>query len=328
MKQAIRAEQIRLLFSSFKWSVLATIINSIVLTVVMMPAVEDRTILLWLACMLFITVCRIILTYAYFKFSPGQLSITRWEWLFTSGVILAAMMWGSTALIIFPDESISHQVFLAFVVGGMAAGSITTLAYHLPSIMLFLFISLTPLIVRFFQVDSAMSVAMEVMLLVYLVMLIISAVHSYINRMTNIRLYRESMDRELVLARSEIRFRTLLESINDAYLVFDPSGKIYDCNEQACKSLHYTREDIDKISYFDIAQGIDYISLKQMWPLLKQGKRFQLELIHRRKDDSTFPVEVHISHICIDEQELVYVLAHDITELKSTLKKSIENSVL
>jgi PAS domain S-box-containing protein len=59
-----------------------------------------------------------------------------------------------------------------------------------------------------------------------------------------------------ILIESEQRFRQLFEQSVDALIVHDEEGEIVDCNEEACRSLGYTREELLALSVRNIASGL------------------------------------------------------------------------
>ncbi len=110
--------------------------------------------------------------------------------------------------------------------------------------------------------------------------------------------------------------RALLDQANDAVMVIDAENfRLLDVNEKAWAVLGYTREELLLMTLFDIdpdltqAEGVGVIqSLRDVGPSL-------LERRHRRKDGSTFPVEVNLRHVRLD-REYTIAVARDITSRK------------
>ncbi len=113
------------------------------------------------------------------------------------------------------------------------------------------------------------------------------------------------------LRESEKRFRQLVEYAADAFFLHD-KGKIIEVNQQACSSLGYTREELQKMTIAGLEVDISSEDLQKSWeqprsPVTIRGS-------HRRKDGSTFPVEVRAGDITYDGRSLRLALARDITE--------------
>ena len=112
-------------------------------------------------------------------------------------------------------------------------------------------------------------------------------------------------------------FRTLLDHSNDALEVIDPpTRRLLDVNERHCSQLGYTREELLSMTIFDIdplvtTDQVDKISEE----LQKTGSKI-IETIHRRKDGTTFPVELNIHRVQLDREYIVSI-SRDLTDRKS-----------
>jgi len=101
-------------------------------------------------------------------------------------------------------------------------------------------------------------------------------------------------------------FRALIERSGDAIYVVDPeTGKFLDVNARAFKSLGYTRDELLGMRVFDVAMGVDRELFDNTGAKTRDGKQATLEVMHRRKDGTTFPVEVSVSHVRLDRDYLV-----------------------
>lgn len=111
-------------------------------------------------------------------------------------------------------------------------------------------------------------------------------------------------------------FRTLIDQSNDAVEVVDPeTGRFLDFNEKACLDSGYSRDELLSLSVFDIDPTVDQSSFERASEELRKSGVEMWEGIHRRKDGSTFPVEVNIKYVQLDRNYLVTV-ARDVTARK------------
>jgi len=126
-------------------------------------------------------------------------------------------------------------------------------------------------------------------------------------------LYREL---QLRLVTAERRFRALVDHSIDTIEIIDAeTGRLLDVNERACVTHGYSREDYRGL----FAPEIDPAMAGHSWQetrdrLRRQGPNF-FESEHRRKDGSTFPVEVNATHVSLD-RDYVLAVVRDITERK------------
>ena len=110
-------------------------------------------------------------------------------------------------------------------------------------------------------------------------------------------------------------FRTLLDQSNDGVEVVDPETLRYlDVNERSCLSLGYSREELLSMSVRDIDVSTNELS-EEDTEILKRTGSALIETMHRRKDGTTFPVEVALKRVLLDREYIVSTV-RDITERK------------
>ncbi len=122
---------------------------------------------------------------------------------------------------------------------------------------------------------------------------------------------------------SEGRFRQLIEQAADAFFLHD-QGRIIEVNQRACDSLGYTREELLGMSVLDLEmENIE--NLIQNWQ--QEAGPLTIFGTHRRKDGSTFPVEVRAGNFYYGGRRLRLALVRDISERRQAegaLKESEE----
>ena len=96
---------------------------------------------------------------------------------------------------------------------------------------------------------------------------------------------------------SEVGFRTFVDHATDAFILVDDQGTILDVNRQACDSLGYTRKELIGTTVRRIDAGLDERSVRRVRKRMTLGETVTFETRHRRKDGTTFPVEVRGSKV-------------------------------
>jgi len=124
----------------------------------------------------------------------------------------------------------------------------------------------------------------------------------------------ERKQAEEALRESENRFRALIAQAVDALFVVNQEGYFIDVNQQACRNLQYSREELLQLSVSDIQVALSRDDFTQIWQQISPENPMTVNGIHRRKDGSTFPVEVRLGVIQFSGRKLVLALARDITE--------------
>lgn len=111
-------------------------------------------------------------------------------------------------------------------------------------------------------------------------------------------------------------FRALLDNSSDIIVVVDPISLQYlDVNETACKELGYSREEFLSMSVFDTDSSINRDMKKIMDAQLQKTGTLRFEGIQRRKDGTTFPVEINSKLVKLDKQYLMSIV-RNITDSK------------
>ena len=110
-------------------------------------------------------------------------------------------------------------------------------------------------------------------------------------------------------------FRSLIDGSNDALEVIDPATlQFLDVNERACRDLGYSREELLSLTVLDVDAAMDSSAMKTLHKSCQKGF-VVFESVHRRKNGSTFPVEVTMKPLRIDRAYYVAVV-RDITDRK------------
>ena len=148
-KDIILSEQTSLLYAAVNKALLATFINSIILAFVLWGTIDQSIILGWLVALGLVSVGRAILVYSYNASDIAVIDKPRWYRRFIVGSLMASLVWGSASFFLFATDNIALQVFLAFVVGGMAAGATTSLSFKKFAVNSYLAITLLPLAIHF-----------------------------------------------------------------------------------------------------------------------------------------------------------------------------------
>jgi len=128
-------------------------------------------------------------------------------------------------------------------------------------------------------------------------------------------LLKTAEERERTLQELKL-FRTLLDQSSDAISVVEPETlRLLDVNERTCIDLGYSREELLAMTVYDIAPGFDRRMRAQVLQQIAETGSAIFERVHRRKDGSSFPVEVNLRQAHLDRTYGVAV-TRDITARK------------
>jgi PAS domain S-box-containing protein len=111
-------------------------------------------------------------------------------------------------------------------------------------------------------------------------------------------------------------FRVLLDQADDSIEIIDPAtGRFLDSNEMAFSSLGYTSQEHRLLTVPDIDPIVTAPLFAQSIARIREYGSVTLETVHRRKDGSTFPVEVKARLVQLDREYLLAIV-RDITDRK------------
>lgn len=170
----IHLEQVRIVYGAIPLAVAATLINAAILSAVLWEIVPSALNVAWLVSVCLVSLFR-WLSHHYFNGSAANQAASRWRTVLTIGTIASGVTWGGASVLLFPEQSLVHQVFLAFVIAGMSAGAVTTLSAIGGLATGFLLLNLAPLVVQFALTDSTLGHVMAGMTALFALMVIVSA---------------------------------------------------------------------------------------------------------------------------------------------------------
>ena len=122
---------------------------------------------------------------------------------------------------------------------------------------------------------------------------------------------------EEALQQSTERFRRLFEQASDAFFIHDfNNGKIVDANESAFKNLGYTRDELLELNVSDIEISQTPEAIVDICVRAEKGCSVTVEGVHRRKNGSTFPVEISLGMLQDEDPPLLLAIVRDTAERK------------
>jgi diguanylate cyclase (GGDEF)-like protein/PAS domain S-box-containing protein len=122
---------------------------------------------------------------------------------------------------------------------------------------------------------------------------------------------------EHALRESEAHFRSVVEQASDSFYIHDGDGRFIDVNQHGCNSLGHTREQLLSMSFLDIDVDMSSDELAHLQRQVANGAPIVVESRHRRRDGTTFPVEIRMGPIKIDGEEYLLSLVRDVSERKA-----------
>lgn len=203
----LQAEQTRLLYANLGTSLLANTLLIAILIAVQYAVIDFGRISVWLAMMGVVLMGRYALLRAWQRSGIQAADCTCWLRRFRIGAIATGMAWGVGALLLFPHGDIDHQTFLAFVLAGLSAGGVASLAVDRVSMLGFLMPMLLPLVLHFWQEGGGLALTMGMMVMLFLAFITLHALRARSSLHENIHLRLRAEEQERKLIDSEARLK-------------------------------------------------------------------------------------------------------------------------
>jgi len=126
----------------------------------------------------------------------------------------------------------------------------------------------------------------------------------------------ERKQAEQALHDSEHRYRAFIDTCADAVFLLDSAGNIRSANPAAARMHGYDSEELLAMNIRDIDVPDDARRVAERMRRFQAGETLHFELLHRRKDGTTFPLEVVATPLQVGDETFVLAFDRDITERK------------
>ncbi len=101
----------------------------------------------------------------------------------------------------------------------------------------------------------------------------------------------------------------------------DSKGRILNLNEQACKSLGYTKSELCSMSLFDIDPSLSVEGFNELLQERKRKSQIYIESVHRSKEGMVYPVKITSNILEYKNEQYSISFVRDITEEKEKEKQ-------
>ncbi len=192
--QQIRAEQIRLLFEQLPSALLATAVVGALVVYVLWGHVSPLLLLAWVLGLAVTTTARIGLMHAYFRAKSSITDAGRWGRRFIAGALISGVVWGLAGVFPVSPDAALQELFLLFVLAGLAAGGMSTLSSYRGSYAAFLVPAVLPFAVKLMLREGEIYVAMSSMLILFVAMMSLISARHYRSVTESLRLRFDNAD--------------------------------------------------------------------------------------------------------------------------------------
>ena len=243
-QEAIFVEQATLIANSIHSSVLGTFLGILFMWLIMWSVIDLAALVSWSMVLGIISLIRDGHARWYHKIISTLPRVRRWSYQFAGLAFIAATIWGSTAIFLFPETDPIRQAMMAFVLLVACSVAVSTLSPIRYIIVTFIILILAPLAIRLIVISETYTTTlMGISVAVTIPLLIVNALR--MNRVTvsNISLRIDAMTQENKLRDSQQRLTMHLQRTPLAVIEWNTNFEVTEWNEAAHKIFGYSREE-------------------------------------------------------------------------------------
>lgn len=123
------------------------------------------------------------------------------------------------------------------------------------------------------------------------------------------------------LRQTSARLKVLFEESPNMINIHDGDGNLIVPNPRLCEKTGYSEEELTRMNVWDLDERISPEEAYELWAAMEPGDRRRLEGQYRTKDDTTFPVEVDLRCLELNEELRYVAIARDITDRRQREEK-------
>lgn len=309
--ESLQTAQVKWLYSRAPTGLFGTLLNAVILVYILSDVVHHTALATWFVCMLLLSLARFVTVLRYRRVEGKDKQSGYWSRLYGIGTCLSGILWGSTAFVIFPTESLVHQVFVAFILGGLVAGSVAMYASDLVVSLVFNITALSPIIIRFFAQESEISITMGALATLFMIIMAVTVKRTHNDVMESLKLRFENVNLISSLQVNEQSLAKAQEVANlgswewdivdnklqwsdELYRIFSLTPKELGATYEAfLEYVHPDDRELFKKSVFEAMFENKPLNLDHRIVLPDSSERVVHSLVEVGFDDKNEPVQVH-----------------------------------
>jgi len=199
----VYSEQVRLLYLSSMPSTISAMIASTLVVAIQWNVIAHPVLLGWLLAFIIVTFFRGLLGILYHRANPAIDKVRFWGRSFIIGAGLAGIMWGLSAILFFPEDNLTHQVIIGFVISSVIASAVTVLSVLRPALYALIIPAMLPMPILFVMEGSYTANIMALLLLFGFGFFLRGANTVYYSIQENIHLRLASIEKEQSLIQAK-----------------------------------------------------------------------------------------------------------------------------
>lgn len=173
----IQVERLRLVFANLPIALALSFLTACFMAAVLLQVQPAWHLAVWLAIAGLIALWRYRDTRCFRKLHEDVIDIEQWRTRVDVGTATSGIWWGFGSVYLFPDDLV-HQVYIAFILAGVGAAAMTSYAAMRRTYLSYLIPSIAPMTIRFAMVPNEVHISMALLIVLFLVVVVRSAIHT------------------------------------------------------------------------------------------------------------------------------------------------------
>lgn len=174
-REQILPDQVRLLYEQLNLGAIASVVNAAILCLLLWTIQPAAVLGAWFALIVAVNLPRYWLVRRYQRVADRSSEVALWARRIVISNLASGMAWGAGAYLLYPEASLPHQVFLAFILAGMAAGAIPLYSALRGAYVAYMLPALLPFAVRLASDGSQLHIYMALLVMFFALVLLISS---------------------------------------------------------------------------------------------------------------------------------------------------------
>lgn len=316
----ISLEQIRLLYGSLKFSLGASFMVGIIMYFALLDHSDSvQSLNLWLYFFLTVFALRTLDAAHFLNSTDKKQEQAYWYYRFITGAFTGGILWGSLSWLGHSSMD-EYQALIVMCTVGVCAGSLSSLAFSWPALVIFFTPATTLLVANLFVSEGRFSLLTGTILAFFIPFTLMSGRRIFNNTYQNIRLRIEADNREVAL--ELMHQKQLLHSQQTplAVIEFDLKLHVTDWNKAAEDIFGYTRAEAIGNNILELIVPQSSMSqVEDIWKGVLNLKPVVGDAVENHtKDGSSIVCEWYITPLTKHDSDIVGIaaMALDITDKK------------
>lgn len=304
----VQQECVRALYKNWYTNLVGILIMCGCITYYFWGRIEQEQLASWLAAIAGTIIIRIILVSQFNKIANTNFTVPKWKWLYTLGVILFAIVFGSSVFILVDITSPNSAVFIAFVMTIAVSGGLAGLTIYLSTYYLYIFACLTPLIFFFYIGEGEEYLSYSAFLTLFLTVFLF---------------YARNMNNILVTSiRQRYENRELLEKLTEQTRIAEQAN--VDKSRFLAATSHDLRQPLHSLGLF-LSVLKEKLSTPEQMQVMGQAEKSQL-ILSEQLNTIIDITRIDAGELSVNKQ--AFQLRHFIDEITDEFSLTAKNAGL